>query len=122
MRILFGLHGYDKKTLSSIALMLGFVFPGIAYTLSVLWKQRRIDLLPLGSIAFFGVMLIMPFYIWGSVTSIGRVITPIYPLYVLLLASRDSTLTKVLAAALLGLGIVTAAGLALSIHPFTLAA
>jgi hypothetical protein len=66
-------------------------------------------------------MLLMPKYIWGSITSIGRVITPVYPLTVLLLAHRDSPLTRMLAIGILVLGLVTGVGLALILHPFTLA-
>ncbi len=118
---LLGVYGYDQFSLSSIALFLGFVLPGILWTAHDLWKTRRLDILPLGALAFFGIMLVMPHYIWGSITSIGRVITPVYPLYVLTLAQRDTKTARILAALLVILGLAVVLGLAFSVHPYTLA-
>jgi len=59
--------------------------------------------------------------IWGSITSIGRVITPVYPLALVYSASRDTIVSRVIAAMILLIGIVTALGLALIAHPFILA-
>lgn len=120
MKVVLGLRGYDRYTLSAAALFLGFVVPGVVYVLTDIAKRKRIEILSLGALAFFGVMLLMPDYIWGSVTSIGRVITPVYPLFLLLLAERNTKTSKVLATIILLLGIGTAVGLALSTHPFTL--
>lgn len=118
--LIIGRSGYDAMSFSSLTLIALFVLPGIVFALHDIWKRRDVDVLSLGALAFFCLMLIMPKYIWGSITSIGRVITPVYPLTVLLLASRDSAITRTLAAGILFLGLVTGIGLALIVHPFTL--
>lgn len=120
MDLIVGKSGYDAMSLSSLALIAGFLLPGIAFVLQDIAKKKRIDVLSLGTLAFFGVMLLMPKYIWGSITSIGRVITPIYPLTVLLYANRDARAPRLLATAILLLGLTTGIGLALILHPYTL--
>lgn len=119
--ILVGKHGYNQYTLSSVALMIGFVVPMLLWTGTQLFKKRTLDLLPFGAFSFLCLMLIMPDYIWGSVTSIGRVITPVYPLSLLALSKEDTWTARLLAFAILCLGIGTYIGLALQVHPFTLA-
>ncbi len=118
--ILRGAKGYNRLTVTSIALMVAFVFPGIAYALSDIVKRRKADVLSFGSLAFFGVMLTMPDYIWGSVTSIGRVITPVYPLTLLLLMERDDSWARMNAALVLALGLAVSVALAFSVFPYTL--
>jgi hypothetical protein len=78
------------------------------------------ELLPLGALAFLLLMWAMPDHIWGSVTSIGRVITPVYPFVILLCRKRNDVFALVLASAILALGLVTAAGLISIVHPFSL--
>lgn len=119
--LVVGRSGYDAMSLSSIALITLFVLPGLTFAIRDIATRRKADVLSLGAVAFFCLMLLMPKYIWGSITSIGRVITPVYPLTVLLLAHRDSPLTRMLAIGILVLGLVTGVGLALILHPFTLA-
>lgn len=118
--VLSGQRGYDKFTLSAIALLLGFVLPNFLWFGRQIIVDKKIDLLPLGAFTFLCIMLLMPNYIWGSITSIGRVITPVYPLSILALAERDTRMSRVLAAIILIIGIGTAVGLALQIHPFAL--
>lgn len=118
IRNMLGVYGYDQFSLSSIVLFFGFVLPGIIWVCRDIWQRKNIEILSLGSLMFFGVMALMPHYIWGSITSIGRVITPIYPLYVLAIASRDTYVTRMLALLILLIGLGTALGLGLSIHPF----
>lgn len=115
---LIGVYGYNKLSLSSVALFLGFVVPGILWTCRDILQTKKIEILSLGSLAFFGVMSVMPDYIWGSITSIGRVITPIYPLYILAIAERDTPLTRILATVILLVGLGAAIGLAMSLHPY----
>lgn len=121
VKLLLGGRGYNSLTLSSIALFLGVVIPGIVWTARDLLRSRAPEILPLGTLAFFGVMLLMPDYIWGSITSIGRVITPVYPLYILSLAQRNGLPERLLAAIVLAVGIAAAIGLALSVHPYSIA-
>lgn len=119
--VLIGKRGYNQYTLSSVALMIGFVLPMLLWASTQMFKKRTLHLLPFGAFCFLCLMLIMPDYIWGSVTSIGRVITPVYPLSLLALSKENTRLSRVLALMILGLGIGTCVGLAMQIHPFTLA-
>ncbi len=118
-KLLLGVYGFDRFTLSAIALFLGFVLPGIVWTSREIITTKKLDILSLGALTFFGVMLLMPHYIWGSITSIGRVITPVYPLYVLAIANSDTRLTRGLAALIILIGLGAAVGLALSVHPYS---
>ncbi|MBP7114631.1 MAG: hypothetical protein KBA40_04215 [Candidatus Peribacteraceae bacterium] len=118
---MLGVYGYDQFSLSAIALFLGFVLPGLIWICRDILTTKKLEALSLGALAFFGVMLLMPHYIWGSITSIGRVITPVYPLYILALANRDTRLTRVLALLILLIGLGAAAGLARSVHPYSIA-
>lgn len=120
LEVLLGYKGYDRLTITSVALMILFVFPGIVYAIRDIAKRRKADVLSLGSLAFFGVMLVMPDYIWGSITSIGRVITPVYPLTLLLFMERDDAWAKLSAFMILALGLATGVALALSAYPYTL--
>lgn len=65
-----------------------------------------------------GVMLCMDPHMWGALTSIGRVVTPFYPVYVLYAASRDTTVYKVLSAFLIVFSFVAAVGIAYVRHPY----
>lgn len=118
--ILVGHKGYNRLTITSIALFFAFVLPCLTFTINDILKKRRADVLSLGTLSFFGLMLVMPDYIWGSITSIGRVITPIYPLTILLLMERGGRFAKVNAALILTLGICTAIALAFSAFPYSL--
>jgi hypothetical protein len=119
--VLIGKRGYDKYRYSAIAVFLGFVAPGALWLGWEHARNRSIQLLATGALCFLGLMLIMPDYIWGSVTSIGRVITPVYPLFLLYCAERDTPLAKLFASSILAIGAVTAIGLALIPHPYFLA-
>lgn len=118
LKNLLGIYGYDSMSLSSTVLFFGFVLPGILWICRDIWQTKRLEILSLGALAFFGIMALMPHYIWGSITSIGRVITPVYPLYILALAGRDTRLTRLLACFIMIIGLATAVGLALSVHPY----
>lgn len=120
LEIFLGWKGWNALTLSSIALCLGFVLPATIMSVQETIKTRLKELLPLGALAFLLLMWAMPDHIWGSVTSIGRVITPVYPFVILLCVKRNDVFARVLTGAILVLGVVTAAGLISVVHPFTL--
>lgn len=120
MKLLLGQSGYDRDSLSAIALFLLLVLPATVWSVARLIRERSLAFLPLGALAFLSVMLLMPGYIWGSITSIGRVITPMYVFLMLACAQRDTLPAKLLAVATLLLGLTTSLGLALTLHPFTL--
>lgn len=120
-KLVSGQYGYGSHSLSAIAFCLFFFIPGLFFILKDINRTRRIELLSLGSLAFFGVLSLMPEYIWGSMSSIGRVITPVFPLFILLLRERDTPMARVIAVFTILLAAATALGLAMSIHPYTLA-
>lgn len=109
---------YTPYSATSIALFLLFVLPAIIVLLRDLWQRPRWDALVLGSLFFLSIMSVMPDQIWGAITSIGRVITPVYPFTVLYYARRNDLTAKLCAAAILLLGLGTAVSLAVSVHPF----
>jgi hypothetical protein len=118
--VLRGAQGYTAYTLSAIALFLGFVLPATLWTLWNLWKKTMPVFLPLFTLIFLCVMLAMPGHIWGSITSIGRVITPVYPLFLLSAVERDTLTARLLALAILVLGVGIGVALAIMPHPFVL--
>ncbi len=119
--ILLGNRGYNMYTMSSIALFLGFVAPAAIWSLWNLWKAKKNErFLPLFSLLFLGVMMVMPDHIWGSITSIGRVITPVYPLVLLQAVERDTRFARILCISIVLLGLGIGISLALLPHPYTL--
>ena len=121
LELLLGWRGYSAYTLSGIAMFVAFLLPVGAWLIADIWRRREADFLSLALLAFLALMFAMPDHIWGSITSIGRVITPVYPLSILALARRDTPVTRVLACAILGLGLAGGIALAVISHPFTFA-
>ncbi len=111
---------YNQYTLSAIALLVLFVLPCTLLVIRDLWKTRSLNYLPTMLVAFLVVMLAMPDLIWGSITSIGRVITPVYPLFTAYAVLHDRIADRLIATAILLIGVTSAVGLALSIHPYAL--
>jgi hypothetical protein len=64
------------------------------------------------------VMLSMHPHMWGALTSIGRVVTPFYPAYVLFAGSRDTRFLRLLSGCLILFSIVAAIGIAAIRHPY----
>ncbi len=118
--LLLGWEGYDRYTLSSIALCIAFVLPALGWIAREAWTRRTVEFLPLSALAFLALMTTMPDFIWGSITSIGRVITPVYPLLLLYAAQRDTMPARAIAAAVLVLGLAIGFGLAFITHPYVL--
>lgn len=117
--LLTGGYGYDYKTLTSIPLFLLFVFPGLVWTGSLIVSGKDRSFSAIGSFFFLLLMCAMPDHIVGSITSIGRVITPVYPLVILLAAKHDARPARYLAIIALLIGVAAAISLASVIHPFT---
>ncbi|MFA6523271.1 MAG: hypothetical protein WCS85_02795 [Candidatus Peribacteraceae bacterium] len=116
--LLAGTYGYNRLTLTSIPLALLFVLPALLWSLDEMIRKRQRTFLPLAAFTFLALMTMMPIVIWGSITSIGRVITPVYPAILLHAATRDTLPAKYFAAAVLLLGLGGALALATSVHPF----
>jgi hypothetical protein len=106
--------------LSSVALLV-FVI-GVCGMLSMdvarAWKGR--DPLWLFLLGLTAVMLCMHSHIWGAITSIGRVVAPLYPVYALYAAAHDTRPMRVLSTLLIVLSIVAAIGIAAVRHPYVL--
>lgn len=106
--------------LSSVGLLL-FVLP-LLFVSAKEWVQRKMNV----SVLCFLVsglavtMICMDAHMWGAITSIGRVVTPIYPVYALYAAERDTWVERSLSATLIVVSIVAAIGIAAVAHPFVL--
>ena len=114
-----GQKGYDQYTLSSIALFAAFVLPVLLKTGYELATSKKLAFLPGMLFVFLGLMLLMPDHIWGSITSVGRVITPVYPLFFAYAAERDTVFWRVTAVLAAVLGLAAAIGLAENVHLFS---
>jgi hypothetical protein len=106
--------------LSSIGLML-FVFPLFARMCGE-WirKRTRIDILAFVLSGLTFTMITMDAHMWGAITSIGRVVTPIYAVYPLYAASRDTWVEKALSLILIIVSIIAAIGIAWAKHPYVI--
>lgn len=118
IEIVLAVKDYNSHTLSSIVLFLGFVVPGWIWTAQKVYKTRGTSLLPIGAFTFLSLMLIMPPLMWGSITSIGRIITPVYPLTIIAYRQEDSRLTRILAMCCGCIGVGALLGLSLIHHPY----
>lgn len=116
-----GGYGYNRLTLTSIPLAALYVAPALCWVAWMIIKNKDRTFLAIGSLAFLGLMTTMPDYIWGSITSIGRVITPVYPLTLLLAAKHDTPFARYVGAIIPLIGLGAAIALALVHHPYTLA-
>jgi hypothetical protein len=120
-QLVTGGYGYNRLTVTSIPLAVLFVIPAIAWCVSLVYERRDLSFLAFGSLGFLALMTTMPDHIWGSITSIGRVITPVYPLAILLAAKHDTLFAKYLTIVVLVIGLGAGVTLALIKHPFMLA-
>ncbi len=117
--LISGQKGYDQYTLSSIALFAAFVLPVFLKTGYDLVTSRKLSFLPGMLFVFLGLMLLMPDHIWGSITSVGRVITPVYPLFFAYAAERDTVFWRVTAVCAAVLGLAAGIGLAENVHLYS---
>lgn len=106
--------------LSSIGILLYVL--SLCTALGRVWIDRRgrVGLFPflVSGLAF--IMLSMDATtIWGSITSIGRVVAPIYPVYALYASKRDTKAERLVSWILIAVSIVAAVGIASVPHPFT---
>lgn len=111
------LHPYRLSSLG----LLAFAFP-LFLVLCREWIQKKTSI---GVYAFLlsglcVTMLSMDPHMWGAITSIGRVVTPLYPVYALYAAERDTWVERTLSCILMIVSIVAAVGIALVPHPFVI--
>lgn len=116
-----GAYGYNRLTITSIPLALFFTTPVLLWSGWLIAKNKDRSFLAIGTFMFALLMTMMSENIWGSITSIGRVITPVYPLTILLAAKHGTLFSKYINTVILLIGIGAAIALALSIHPYHLA-
>lgn len=104
--------------LSAIGLML-FVVP-LAVAIAREWLQKKFHMdvfaFLLGGLTF--TILCMDEHMWGAITSVGRVVTPLYPVYVLYAAKRDTWVEKTLSFTLILVSVTAAIGMAAIRHSF----
>lgn len=106
--------------LSSLAL-LAFVLPAcVLLARDWLRKGKSIDVLAFVLSGLCVVMLCLDPHMWGALTSVGRVVTPIYPVYALYAAERGTRSLRVLSIVLIVISVVAAVGIASVPHPFRL--
>lgn len=120
VELLSGQRGYNVYTLSSIALFMLFVIPSLVIIVRKILQDKKLDIVTTLLGFFLLVMLAMPDHIWGSITSIGRVITPVYPLFALHGILHNTKLHQRTAVAVILIGLAATIGLALIVHPYTL--
>lgn len=119
--LIFGGYGFNRLTLTSIPLAVLVVIPALIWTGTLIVKNKDRSFIAIGSFIFLLLMTTMPDHIWGSITSIGRVITPVYPLLILTAIKHKSRMAIWLPAAILIIGLGAGFSLASVIHPFHLA-
>jgi hypothetical protein len=106
--------------LTSVALM-AFVFPlGLVLAKEWLNKRTRIGVLAFLLSGLTATMLSMDPHMWGVITSIGRVVTPIYPVYVLYASERDTPALRALSIVLIVVSVLSAIGIAYVRHPYVI--
>jgi hypothetical protein len=118
LTLIFGGYGINRLTLTSIPLALFVVIPGLLWTGWLIVKNRDRSFVAIGSFVFLLLMTTMPDHIWGSITSIGRVITPVDPLLLLTATRNKSRMSLWLTAMILVIGLGAGLSLASVIHPF----
>ena len=82
--------------------------------------RLRIDVYAFLLSGLCATMLCMDAHMWGAITSIGRVVTPVYPIYAVYAAHRDTKVLRGLSWLLIAISLVAAVGIASVPHPFSL--
>lgn len=105
--------------LSSLSFLLFFILLCVALGREWREKKKRVGALCFLLSGLCAVMLTLDAHIWGVITSIGRVVPPLYPLYALYAAERDTWVERLLSTLLIAVSVTAALGIALIRHPFT---
>ncbi len=118
------LHAFEKVSayrLSSLSFLTLFAAPLLILELWRFYKGRMA--IALEAVLLFELLILFSLdaHIWGVITSVGRVLTPLYPIYVFVAAERDSLSDRLLSLNLIAVSTVAAIGIALTAHPFTIA-
>lgn len=106
--------------LSGVSLLGFAALLSIALGREWIQKKTRIEMLPFLLSGLCLTMLSMDPHMWGAITSIGRVVTPLYPVYALWAAERDTWIEKCISVILMAVSVVAAIGIASVAHPYVL--
>lgn len=110
----------NMYVLSSLSLLLFLVVLCVA--LGKEWREKRgaIDMFCFILTGLCATMFMMQAHTWGAITSIGRIVTPLYPVYALYATKRDTWIERSLSIILILISVIAAIGIALVRHPFTI--
>jgi len=111
-------HEPNTYVFSSLSFLLLFVLPLLALQARQWIMERRIGALSLCLTGFSFLLLTLDAHIWGTITSVGRVLPALYPVYVMHAVEHDTSLYRFLSSTLIATSAVTAFGIALISHPF----
>jgi hypothetical protein len=106
--------------LSALSLLLFLLL--LCLSLALEWRRKRCSI-GVYSFLLSGLILAMfsmDAHIWGVITSIGRVVAPVYPVYALYASAQDTWKEQFLSIVLISISVVTALGIANIQHPFTI--
>jgi hypothetical protein len=109
----------DLKTLSSLMFLCTIILP-LTFILIRDLRQKQFDSITIPLTLFLLFLFLMPNYIWGSITSVGRVLTPLYPLGIMASIRQKDRWASFALLGMIATGVMTTIGLAMSVHPFTL--
>ena len=112
----------NSYRLSSLPLLIFLVLLSARLMLDW-WRvriSRSVDITSFLLTGLVGTMLSMDPHMWGVITSIGRVVTPLYPVYALYACYHDTRFMRGLSLLLIVTSVVSAIGIALVHHPYIL--
>ena len=107
--------------LSSLSFLVLFFLPLALIEVYRWWKGREGGMLGSLLLVLIVAMLCLDAHIWGVITSIGRAVTPLYPVFAFKAMEEGGRMERTLSGSLILVSIVAAVGIALVTHPFTLA-
>jgi len=106
--------------LSSLSFLILFAVPLLTIEL---WRFARGHIKnTLEGLLLFCLLVLFSLdaHIWGVITSVGRVLTPLYPLFAFTAAERDSLSDRLISLNLIAVSIIAAIGIASITHPFSI--
>lgn len=108
---------YRLSSVAFLAFLLPLLFVQVRQWVSA---RLRVDQRTFLASGLVGVLFLMDSHMWGVITSIGRVVTPFYPVYALYASEKRGRTLTVLSWLLILVSVVSAVGIASQSHPYTL--
>ena len=112
--------GLDVYSLSALSLLFLFIIPLFIHEISESLSGNKNNPLLFILFGLTVIMLSLDAHIWGVITSVGRVITPLYPVYALVAIKNDTGIFRALSTMLIVISVITALGISAVPHPFTI--